>query len=149
MDNVAVARKAWSHMFDRKPGEFDKDELKSRSFFEFVTDDVVLKLAAPTGTYLYGGEFRGKESIRELAEAEREFLDVGPVEGVPEFISDGDRVVMLFQQSFKILKTGVSVNHKLCAIVMDFSDGLISKVVIYEDFSDWNDAYRDQRSRPA
>lgn len=43
------------------------------------------------------------------------------------------------------LREGAGIN--IGAILMSFRDGLIPRVVIYEDLSDWNIAYQDMRGR--
>lgn len=142
MDNVAVARKAWSHLIDRQPGEPRKDE--NIPLWDCLADDVVMKFSIPTDTPLYGGEFRGKDAIFDMAKAERDYIETGGLDSPPEFVANGDRVVMLCEQTYTIKKTGQTVHNDLSAIVMDFRDGLITRIMIYLDVSDWNAAHRGQ-----
>lgn len=143
-DNIALAKKAWSHLINRTYGEDPRDRSNDEEvggLFEFLDDDVVWKFSVPVDTPIYGGEFHGKEALKELRKGDHGSLDVGGLDGPPEFFGNGNRVVMLMTENYTIRKNGVKVSHKECAIVMDFDDGRITRVVVIQDQSEWNAAH--------
>lgn len=153
-DNLATARSAWAHMIDRKP-KVNRNAGELRSFLDACTDDVIWEASFPEDTPLYGGttvysprrssssgQLRGKKAVAALGEGELRYMETGGLNTPPEFIASGDRVVMLGEASYTIKKGNVVIENHKFAVVMDFRDGLISRLRLYEDVSDWNEAYR-------
>lgn len=154
-DNLATARKAWSFLLNRRP-DGGRNEGDDASFLACCTEDLLVQFSFPENTPLYGGttvysprrtsesnrtEFRGKDAYRKLCRMEQEHLITGGPNSVPEFIATGDRVAMLGEAGYTIKKSGVVIANHMFAVVMDFRDGLICRLRIYEDGSDMIAAY--------
>lgn len=154
-DNLTVARTAWSFLLERKPHGARKDG-DDASFLTFCTDDLVVQFSFPENTPLYGGttvysprrtdasnriEFNGQDAYKRLCRMEQEHLVTGGLNGSPEFIATGNRVVMLGEAGYTIKKSGVVIANHMFAVVMDFRDGLICRLRVYEDGSDIIAAY--------
>lgn len=143
MDNIALAKKAWSHFTDKKA---PRDPSDYQPFFDSLADDVVWKVTCPEETPIFGGERHGKHSVMSLFTDEDPFvIEDNELERTPEFLSNGNRVVMLFAERYSIKKDGTvvaSVRNKECAFVMDFREGLISRILLITDLSEWNSVYR-------
>jgi ketosteroid isomerase-like protein len=108
-----------------------------------LADDVVLKVTIPDGTPV-SGEFRGKQAVVD------HLLNVGNLlefrqEKPLEYYGNGDRVVVLGQESVEIKKNGVTVPHSEYADVLDFRGDRITRFLIIQDMSAFVDAYRSSR----
>lgn len=134
MDHLAVAKKAWTHLIDRYPNS-PRRAGDDQGFYDCVTDDVELSFSFPRDTPIYGEGFHGKQDIVDLTSTERELIETGGVECTPEFIVGEDQVVLLAEQTYTVKKTGLRVSGHMVAIVMNFREGLISRIRIYEDGS--------------
>ena len=105
-----------------------------------LADDVVFKVTIPDGTPV-SGEFRGKQAVVE------HLLNLGNLlefrqEGPLEYYGNGDRVVVLGQETVEIKKSGVTVPHSEYATVLYFRGDLISRFLVIQDMSAFVDAYR-------
>lgn len=141
MDNIELARRAWGHAdkisTDRQIGDYNP-------LLEAVSEDVVFKYAIQDGTPI-SGEFRGKRALSDFfTSTVTEVAEDGHVNGPVQFIGDGDRVVMLGTESYKIKKDGdivASVSGREFAIVMDFQHGLITRILEIKDLSEFIEVY--------
>lgn len=141
-DIVSLAKKAWSHV-DAKADE--RNERHLQNFFDHLSEDVVFRVSCPKGTPIYGEPFQGKQAVIDyFTKQGPQIIDSNDMEKPPEFVGSGNRVVILGSETFRIKKSGVTVRNKEFAIVNDFRDGLITRVVIIEDLSEFLDAYRDK-----
>ncbi|MEN3284571.1 MAG: hypothetical protein V7607_5711 [Solirubrobacteraceae bacterium] len=150
MDNITAAKEAWSHLAlkDIVAGQPENAGVGGRSLqklYDALADDVVLKFAFPEDTYLYGGEIVGKEAIINLwTNVEPGLIEDADLVSEPEFYTSEDcpdRVVMIFRETYRIAKNDVTVPDSHAAMVMDFRDGKIVKILLIEDSVWWNDAY--------
>ena len=127
-ENIAFARSVletedWPRLIDR------------------LADDVVFKVTIPDGTPV-SGEFRGKQAVVE------HLLNLGNLlefrqEKPLEFFGNGERVVVLGQETVEIKKNGATVPHSEYATVLDIREGLVTRFLVVQDMSSFVDAYRD------
>lgn len=147
--NIALAKRAWSHLIEREYGEPPCDRSGSggsKTLYDYLDEEIEWKFAVPEDTPVYGGTFRGKQAVRELGRLDREEnVESGGLDGPPEFFAEGNRVVMLMKENYRIRKNYFHVRHKDCAVVMDFRDGLIIRVLVIQDQSEWNAAHRSDQ----
>lgn len=137
--NVELARKAYSDLDDKRGGRSEAD---FQPYIDLLAEDVVFQYAAPDGTPV-SGEFHGKQAVVEfMTVTSPELVEDIRLEGELEYFGRGDRVVVLGAESYTIRKTGVSVRNKQFAVVMDFREGLISRVLQIKDLSDVVAAFR-------
>ena len=139
MDNVTLAKSIFSTEHDPGSGRAGDFQL----LLDHLDDDVVFKATIPDGTPI-SGEFRGKQAVADY------FQHLGEVavfrqERPQEYFADGDRVVVLGDDSFEIRKSGATARSEY-AIVVDFRDGLITSVLIIQDLSAVVSAYRSKES---
>jgi ketosteroid isomerase-like protein len=107
---------------------------------DHLADDVVFKVTVPDGTPI-SGELRGKQAVIGHFERLGELLEFRQ-EKPMEFYGDGDRVVVLGQESVEIKKSGETVAGSEYADVLDFRDGLITRFLVIQDMSAFAEAYR-------
>jgi ketosteroid isomerase-like protein len=128
MDNVALTQSLmesedWQPLVDR------------------LADDVVFQVTIPEGTPI-SGELRGKQAmvdhLMNLGDL-LEFRQENPL----EYYGNGERVVVLGQETVEVKKSGVTVPHSKYATVLDFRGGLITRFLVIQDMSAFVDAYRD------
>src|SRR4051812_46492434 len=111
--NIALAKHAMAYLnlprAERAPNYQD-------AYFDALADDVEFSLAVPPDTYIWGEALRGREAVKALFDETpwSELMEARGVQSEPEFFAseDGSRVVMIAQEGWKILKTGVEVNHR-------------------------------------
>jgi ketosteroid isomerase-like protein len=103
-------------------------------------DEVVFKVTIPDGTPV-SGEFRGKQAVMEHLLNLGELLEFRQEKPL-EYYGNGDRVVVLGQETVEIKKTGATVPHSEYATVFDFRGDLITRMLVIQDMSAFVDAYR-------
>ena len=141
-DNLALAIRAWSKptrgadLDDHKSGDY-------RTLYDYLAEDVTFRFTCPEDTPRYGGDFVGKSALIDLFKSECQFIDDCDWERPPEFVSDGDMVVLLGAERYKIKNSGVSVRNNEIAIAMNFKDGLIHRMSFIMDLSDMVEDQRD------
>ena len=107
---------------------------------DHLADDVVFKVTIGEGTPI-SPELRGKQAVAGHLMNLGDLLEFR--QEVPlEYFADGDRVVVLGQETYKIKQTGKAVSGSEYADVVDFRNGLISRFLIIQDLSAFVDAYR-------
>jgi ketosteroid isomerase-like protein len=126
-ENIAFARSVletedWPRLIDR------------------LADDVVFRVTIPDGTPV-SGEFRGKQAVVD------HLLNLGNLlefhqEKPLEYFGNGERVVVLGQETVEIKKNGVKVPHSEYATVFDLQDGLVTRLSVIQDMTAFVDAYR-------
>ena len=80
------------------------------------------------------GELRGKQAVVDYFEGEGETVEFRPFEEPLEYDGDGDRVVIVGDETFKVKQTGVT-HRAEWAWVVDVRDGLITRIVEIQDLS--------------
>jgi uncharacterized protein len=108
---------------------------------DHLADDVVFNVTIPDGTPV-SSELRGKQAVVE------HLLNLGDLlefrqERPLEYYGNGDRVVVLGQETVEIKKNGVTVPHSEYADVFDFRGDVITRFLVIQDMSAFVDAYRD------
>lgn len=106
-----------------------------------LADDVVFKVTIPEGTPV-SGEFRGKQAVVEHLMNLGDLLEFRQEKPL-EYYGNGERVVVLGQETVEVKKSGVTVPHSEYVDVLDFREGLITRFLIIQDMSAFVDAYRD------
>jgi ketosteroid isomerase-like protein len=127
MDNVSLA-KTLMESEDWQP------------LVDHLAEDVVFRVTIPEGTPI-SGELRGKQAmVNHLMNlgALLEFRQETPL----EYYGNGDRVVVLGQETVEVKKSGVTVRHSEYATVLDFRGDLITRFLVIQDMSAFVDAYR-------
>lgn len=138
-DNVALAKKAYGALEDR--GAEQRQDSDFQPFLDALADDVVFRYAAPEGTPL-SRELHGKPEVIEfLTVTAPELVEDVHLTRPLEFVGDGDRVVVLGAESYTLKKTGAQARNKSFAVVMDFRDGRVVRLVQIKDLSEFVEAY--------
>lgn len=138
--NIEVAKRVWAQTDTRMR---DRQESDSHAMADLVTDDVVFRLACPADTPVFGKEFRGKQAVLHYFGVEnRMHHEDAWLEGNLDFIGNADRVVVLGVESYILKNSDVTITNKEFAVVNDFRDGLIAKILLITDMSEFIPAYR-------
>jgi ethanolamine utilization protein EutQ len=118
-DNVALMQSIWGPL---ERGE--SDDLSP--FFDALSESVIFKLPL--------GELRGKQAVIDYFVHGSDTLEFEPFEVPMEYFGNGDRVVMLNDETFRVKATGVT-HRAEWAWVIDVHDGLITRIVHIQDLS--------------
>jgi ethanolamine utilization protein EutQ len=95
-------------------------------FFDALADDVVVKFSV--------GELRGKQAVVDYFANAATTMDFRPFEKPLEYYGDGDRAVIVGDETFRVRETGVT-HRAEWAWVVDVHDGLITRIVGIQDLS--------------
>ena len=128
MENVASTTAIFGPESDPGSGRVEDYQV----LLDHLADDVVFKVTIPEGTPI-SGVFRGKQAVAGC------FARLGSIavfhqERPQRYIADGDRLIVLGDDSFDIRKNGVTARSE-CATVVTFRDGLITGILIILDLS--------------
>jgi uncharacterized protein len=121
VDNVQLMREV-HEPYER--GEGDPD---FQSIWDHVDDDVVYE--SPVG------RLRGKQTVIDYFSRVSELAEFWPFERPIDYFSDGDRVVMMCEESVKVRQTGASTRGEWIW-VLELRDGLITSIVHFLHFED-------------
>jgi len=112
-----------------------------QAVLNLFADDAELLQPLSAAIFPWAGTRRGRA---QLAEFFAGLAEVGEFEQFEpqEFIAQGDRVVVLISERFRIRATGRSFNNEL-AHVFTIKDGKASQLRIYEDTAHFLAAMRD------
>ncbi|MCY1075067.1 nuclear transport factor 2 family protein [Archangium lansingense] len=111
-----------------------------KPLLDHLAEDAVWMVTIPDGTPL-SGEFRGKQAVAAYFAALpgiAEFHQERP----QEYISHGDKVIILGEDSFLVKKTGETFRSEY-ALVTDFHAGLITRMVVIQNLCGIAEAYRE------
>lgn len=139
--NIGLAKNAWSYYYVHS--SLRDTRTCYQPLFDLCAEDVVWFHEGPQDPRVptYPGEVRGKQALVDMLTWENDIvadLDlVDPIARPIEFVASGDRVVVLIEERYKIIKTGVTVHNDRAAVVMDFRDGKISHFRIIANLSDY------------
>ncbi len=140
--SIAIARRAMSYL------ELPRDQRApgyQEVYFDSLSDDVELRFAVPGDMFLWGEVRRGKGAVRAFFNETpwHEIMEARGFQSEPEYLAneDGSRVVMLATEGWKLIKTGTEVESCEFAQVMDIQNGLITRILVIQDQSDWTYAY--------
>ncbi|WP_257458849.1 nuclear transport factor 2 family protein [Archangium lipolyticum] len=114
--------------------------MDAKPLLDHMAEDVVWKVTIPDGTPL-SGEFRGKQAVIDYYSRLPEIAEFHQ-ERPQEFIDHGDQVIVLGDDSFLVKKTGKTFRSEY-AVVTDFHQGLITRMVVIQNLCGIADAYRD------
>lgn len=151
-DLVALVRNAWhssvteaerARQSGKSSGDGEPEPGDYTPFFDLLDEDVVWQIGIREDTPHYGGQLKGKQAVISLFTSEPERLVDVDWERPPEFVGSGDRVVMLGQERYRIVKSDVELRNSEVAMVMDFKNDKIVSILHIADFSEWSDAYRE------
>lgn len=150
MDNVARAARAFGG-FERSIGHQKRSVADYLSYFNSLSDRVVLRYSVPADSPM-DGEFRGKEAVVQftVVTAAQLLADVRLTSPLT-YISDGDRVCVLGQESYTVRRSGATVENRAFATMLDFAGGLITRIFQFKDMSElvaahWStDGQHDQK----
>jgi ethanolamine utilization protein EutQ len=118
-DNVALMRSIW--------GALERGESHNLgAFFETLADDVVFKTEV--------GEVRGKQAFIAYLAAASETMEFNIFVRPLEYLGDGDRVVILGDESFKVKDTGAT-HRAEWAWVVDVHEGQITRILHHQDLA--------------
>jgi len=118
-DNVSLMKRIWGPL---ERGESDDYQ----PFFDALADEVVLKTSV--------GEVRGKKELIDYFVNASTTTEFHPFEKPLEYYGDGDRVVILGDETFKVRESGVT-HRAEWAWVVDLHDGLITRILAIQDLS--------------
>jgi ethanolamine utilization protein EutQ len=124
IDNVAALRRIWEPMERGESTDY-------QPFFDLLHDEVVFTTSV--------GELRGKRAVIHYFTHGGELLEFQPFERPSEYFGNGDRVVIVGEETFRVKASGVTARVPW-AWVHDFRDGLITRIESIEDLSAVADA---------
>jgi ketosteroid isomerase-like protein len=131
MDNVALLQRIW--------GPIERGESTDyQPFFDLLHDEVVLTTAA--------GELRGRQAVIHYFTHAGELLEFRPFERPQEYFGNGDRVVIVGEETFRVKATGVTARGPW-AWVHDLRDGLITRIEAIQDLAPVADAVTEALAR--
>lgn len=138
--NVALARRAYGDLVEHRDAQRQSSDFQP--YIDLLAEDVVFGYAAPPGTPV-SEVLRGKAAVVEfMTTTSTALVDDISLDRPLEFFGNGDRVVVLGSESYTIKKTGAPATNKEFAVVMDFRDGRIVRVLQIKDLSDFVQAYQ-------
>jgi ethanolamine utilization protein EutQ len=118
-DNIALMQGIWGPL---ERGESDDFQ----PFFDALADDVVFTTSV--------GEVRGKKAVINYFVNAPATMEFNPFERPWEYYGDGDRVVIVGDESFKIKESGMT-HRAEWAWLVDVHDGLITRILHIQDLS--------------
>lgn len=127
-DLVAAVKAATSHL--HKPVSERRIE-DYQPFFDSLHEDVTLEYATPEGK----GCIRGKRAVVDHVSglfatlANEQTHDDVQLESPLEFLSNGERVVVLWKECKRNKRTGMTEDSKEVAVVYQFRDGLTVRLL--------------------
>jgi ketosteroid isomerase-like protein len=124
MDNVALLQRIWGPMERGESTDY-------QPFFDLLHDDIVFTTSL--------GELRGKQAVIHYFTHAGELVEFRPFERPSEYFGNGDRVVIVGEETFRVKATGVTVRGPW-AWVHDLRDGLITQIEAIQDLSAAADA---------
>jgi ethanolamine utilization protein EutQ len=126
-DNVALLEAIWGPMERGESTDY-------QPFFDRLDDDVVFATSV--------GELRGKQAVVHYFTHAGELIEFRPFERPQEYFGDGDRVVIVGEETFRVRATGATARVPW-AWAYDLRDGLITRIEAIEDLSVVADAVAD------
>lgn len=125
-DNVTLMQNIWGPLERGESHDFGP-------FFDTLADEVVFRTSV--------GELRGKQALVDYLTAPAT-IEFNPFEKPFEYYGDGDRVVILGDETFKVKDTGLT-HRAEWAWVVDVHDGLITRILHHQDLSGVAGAVRE------
>ncbi|HZH02129.1 MAG TPA: nuclear transport factor 2 family protein [Myxococcaceae bacterium] len=111
-----------------------------KSLVDALAEDVIFRVTVPDGTPS-SGVFRGKESVSTYFTKTLPQLAVFEQQQPIELVPDGDRVIILGDDSYTLHKTGETFRSPY-AMVVEFKAERISSILIIQDLSGMARAYQ-------
>jgi ketosteroid isomerase-like protein len=130
-DNVALLEGIWGPMERGESTDY-------QPFFDLLHDDVVFTTSV--------GELRGKQAVIHYFMHAGELFESRPFERPQEYFGNGNRVVIVGDETFKVRATGVTVRTPW-AWVHELRDGLITRIEAIQDLSVVADAVTEALAR--
>jgi ethanolamine utilization protein EutQ len=118
-DNVALLEGIWGPMERGESTDF-------QPFFDHLDDDVVFWTSV--------GELRGRQAVIHYFTHAGELLEFRPYERPQEYFGNGDRVVIVGEETFRVRASGATTRVPW-AWVHTLQDGLITRIEVIEDLS--------------
>jgi ethanolamine utilization protein EutQ len=119
IDNVALLRSIWGPLERGESHDFGP-------FFDALAAEVTYETAV--------GELRGKQALIHYFAPASATIEFNPFEKPLEYYGEGDRVVILGDETFKVKDTGAT-HRAEWAWVIDVYDGLITRILHLQDLS--------------
>jgi ketosteroid isomerase-like protein len=107
-------------------------------FFDHLDDEVVLWSSI--------GELRGKQAVIHYFRHAGELLEARPFERPQEYFGNGDRVVIVGEETIRARASGVTTRGPW-AWAYDVRDGLITHIEVIQDLSAVADAVGEALAR--
>jgi uncharacterized protein len=109
---------------------------------KLFADDAELRQSLSTAIFPWAGTRRGQEQLIEFFAG---LAEVGEFERFEprEFIAQGDKVVVVISERFRIRATGRTFDNELVHL-FTFKNGKVSQFRIYEDTAPFLAAMRDR-----
>lgn len=107
-------------------------------FFDALADDAVVKFSV--------GELRGKQAVVDYFANAATTMEFQPFEKPLEYYGEGDRVVIVGDETFRVRETGVT-HRAEWAWIVDVHDGLITRIVAIQDLSGVAETVREVISK--
>ncbi len=117
--NIELMKRIWGPL---ERGESDDFQ----PFFDALADDVVYELPV--------GKVRGKDAVAGYLAHASVTMEFQPFDKPLQYYGNGDRVVIVGSETFKVKKTGAT-HHSEWAWVVHMHDGLITRIVHIQDLS--------------
>jgi ethanolamine utilization protein EutQ len=130
-DNLALLEGIWGPMERGESTDY-------QPFFDHLDDAVVFSTPV--------GELRGKQAVIHYFTHAGELLEFRPFERPQEYFGNGDRVVIVGEETFRVRATGVTTRGPW-AWVHELHNGLITRIEAIQDLSAVADAIVEALAR--
>ena len=115
-----------------------------QTLLNLFSDDVEFRHPMPTAIWPWAGNRRGRARVAEFFAGLAEVEEFEHFEA-RDFIAQGNKVVVLFFERFRIKATGRTVDNELVH-VFTLREGKVVQLCIYEDTAPIIAAIRDQEA---
>lgn len=139
--NTGLALRAWSYYYLHS--SVRDTSTCYQALIDLCADDIFWSHDGPQDERVptYPGEIHGKQALAEMLSWEDDIVGeldlIDPVGSPIELIADENRVVALIRENYRIKQTGVVVRNDPAVVVMEFRDGLITRMRIIANLSDY------------
>ena len=133
-ENVELIKRAYA--------AFQRNDMQA--VLDLFADDVDFRHPMSTAIWPWAGNRRGRAQVAEFFAGLVEVEEFEHIEA-RDFIAQGDKVVVLFFERFRVKATGRRVDNELVQ-VFTLREGKVVQLCVYEDTAPIIAALRDQEA---
>ncbi|TDC53963.1 nuclear transport factor 2 family protein [Jiangella ureilytica] len=139
--NTGLALRAWSYYYIHS--SIRDTTTCYQPLIDLCAEDIIWSHDGPRDERVptYPGVIHGKQALADMLSWEDDIVGeldlLDPIERPIEFIAEGNQVVALIAENYRIKRTGAVVRNDLAVVVMDFEDHLITRMRIIANLADY------------